>query len=580
MRNFALLACMLIASLLPAWARADDDQAPICADAEFVAAFNSAVELQALIDAPVADAAELMARGQTLLAFRQDKISPLPDCAEAIAIRRLLLQMSGDALARDALRLAPVPDQANPYLQRPDDQSRVDGAVSAMLGQDRSLALSPEDRVLPACADGQLNALERATDDLLALRMPAEASVAAIDRLLEWREADLPGLPYCDESQDLTRALNVAATDSAAQLAMELASLAGLFIPFADMLEESVADLTRWLGGRRAATAILSGAARSSIARDSQLPACATSQRADLRMSLLPDGDALLARSAAARTIDDLLDYSGDIVAFRDRRLAQLPFCAEAFYARWWLAEALADAITRQTLRLLTPGSVNLFFDEGAPGYADSRQALDRLAEALLLPARPASPGSSQCDQPELLSLVVYLLPEFWEFSRGALTAAYPEEAFDLVAPSYAMRQLLWEHLPRCQEALEIGLAMRAIAADALTMLVMELAGAPAGNIPYLGPIARDMRALFDGLSAFVSPCGSAAGGAGEYYVVAENIANVRDCGATNCGIVTTVSRGQQVNVLDDLGSWYEITLPSCETGFMAGFLLSKTPPG
>ena len=289
---------------------------------------------------------------------------------------------------------------------------------------------------------------------------------------------------------------------------------------------------------------------------------------------------ALLERDAAKA---DLANYGAAQIAFRQSRLAQLPNCEEAFALRWFSMEALADV----SLRLAVNGGRSASPIENLPdavGDSEARVAnlwtnLEDLLAHGQRKLRQGKTAASTCSDADELFLLSYLLPVFWEFTDAALTISQPDEVAALVNQSYAFRQLLWAHLPRCDDALAMGLLMQAIAADTVAMLALELAGLPAAEIPYLPMISRDMERLFDRIGEFYSACGTVHGATMTYYVTAANIANVRACASTTCNIVTTASRGQRLDVVDDLSNWYEILLPNCETAFIAGFLASQTPP-
>ena len=63
------------------------------------------------------------------------------------------------------------------------------------------------------------------------------------------------------------------------------------------------------------------------------------------------------------------------------------------------------------------------------------------------------------------------------------------------------------------------------------------------------------------------------------YYVTANQGANIRSCASTSCAIVATAQFGAGITVLDDSADWYEVRLEDGGTGFIAGFLTSKTRP-
>lgn len=588
MRRFVILVILILMCLAPA-SLADESELPICAGGEFRDAFNAIVEHQLLIDEPVSSMGDLQRLSAALLEKRRDHAAQLPICADAIAIQRLLIQLGGDFLARSALEFANLPASENPYLLRlPDAQARIKDLLSTMLGIDRSDAPPPAERDLPACAPDDMNLLADAAAAFLELEpakgegaTPAE-TIDAIDRLLHWREVHIPPLPLCAESIDLIQALSAASTDSATAKAFSYGGVSAARNPFPPLLDTSIATVTSWL--KQWSAAVLSQAAGSSplSARDGRLPPCAPSDLPAEFKELRSEYFALLERADA---IVDLADYGEAQIAFRESRLANLPNCEEAFALRWFSAETLADFARRDAVDRDAPAAT---IDSLSSAIADSKARAeslwvileDLLADAARRSGEASAAAAPECSDADHVFLFSYLVPEFWEFTDAALMISQAQDVAALADQSYALRQLLWTHLPRCDDALEIGLLMRAIAADTNAMLRLELAGVAVGEIPYLQKIARDMDRLFDWIGEFFSTCGGINGATLTYFVIAENIANVRACASTNCSIVTTASRGQRLDVVDDLSNWYEIVLPNCETAYIAGFLASQTPPG
>ncbi|MCY3798447.1 MAG: SH3 domain-containing protein [Chloroflexi bacterium] len=586
MRRFAIMLGIIVLCLSPS-SLADDSALPLCADEEFLKFFNMIVEHQIEFDADITKASMLRRVSRAQMERREAYTSELPMCADAIAIQRLLIQLSGDALGRAALESAGLPAGDNPYFLRlPDSQARIEDLLSTMLGVDRSAAPPPLQRELPACGMADLSLLVVAAAEFLDLdpssgegANPAE-SLDSINRLLQWREENIPLLPLCAESIDLAQALSAASTDSAAAKAFNYAGLSAERNPFPPLLKAGVATVTNWLDQWSAAVVSQASAAPSSSIGGGRLPPCAPSDLPAGIEALKFEYAALLERDAAKA---DLANYGAAQIAFRQARLAQLPNCEETFALRWFSMEALADV----SLRLAVDAGSSASPIENLPDAAgDSEVRVANLwtnLEDLLAHGqrklRQGQTAASTCSDADELFLLSYLLPVFWEFTDAALTISQPEEVAALVNQSYAFRQLLWKHLPRCDDALAMGLLMRAIAADTVAMLALELAGLPAAEIPYLPKISRDMERLFDRIGEFYSACGTVHGATMTYYVTAANIANVRACASTICNIVTTASRGQRIDVVDDLSNWYEIVLPNCETAFIAGFLASQTPP-
>ena len=572
-------------------AQADVQHPVICTNDEFLTFFNMIVDFQVEFDGTIANASELKLATEAQIKYRDARLSQLPSCADAIIIQRLLIQLSGDSLARAALELADAPADKNPYLaQLDDDQQRINSRVTAMLGIDRSEAQPPAQRRFPACAPEDLARLDDAAAAFLALYQSASAatkpaeSLDAIQRLLRWREDIAPSLRLCAESIDLIHALSAAATDTAAYEAFEYAGVSARGNPFPQLVSAGIAKVMDWRDQQQIALAAQAASSAANYQGQGALPSCAADALSATKDALLFGFAALIHRIDEVDSVVDALAFSQDAAAFRESALARLPLCAEALDARWAIDEVFADVPARAALaealgatparRLRSAMQVNRLRLESAlsklegANADDARGVMTRRGE-----------GAPKCGDGDHIIVFSYFIPKFWQLTDMALRTADAEEAFDLIAQSYEFRRLLWDYLPRCDDALEMGLLMRSLAADAAGVLALELAGAPALRIPQLRNIGRDMEAFFERISGFYSTCGNVNGEAKTYFVVAENIANIRSCASTNCHIVTAYTRGQRLDVVDDMNSWYQIVLPTCETAYIAGFLASQTPP-
>ncbi|MCY4063230.1 MAG: SH3 domain-containing protein [Chloroflexi bacterium] len=587
MRRLAFILCIIMLSLSPA-SLADDSALPLCADDEFLKFFNMIVEHQIEFDAGISNASMLHRVSRAQMESREAYMSQLPMCADAIAIQRLLIQLGGDALARAALELADLSADENPYLQRlPGDQARIEGLLSTMIGVDRSGATPSDQRGLRACEADDWALLENAAAELQDLSNSTReeshpvATLAAIDRLLRWREKNIPGLPACAESIDLIQALSAVATDAAATQAFTYGGVSPERNPFPPLLEASMATVISWQ--EQLATKRSSQAAR--IFSGNQLPACAPDELSEAFDSLRTESAALLEQAASVDSSANLIDFGAAQIAFRETRLAQLPMCAEAFAWRWWMVEALADAALRSAIAVGAPYSIATGHrstmsdnaERASSARADLKDALEGVS--LARAARRSNAAAPACSDADHVFLFAFLAPAFWKLTDAALAISQPQEVSPFIDQSFAFRRLLWENLPRCADTLEAGILMQAVAADFVAMLALELAQTPVTDIPYLPSIASDINRFFQWADQFTSTCGSLNGGTTTYYVVAENIANIRSCASTSCAITTTAQRGQRLDVVDDKSNWYEIVLPSCDTAFIAGFLASQTPP-
>ena len=588
-RWLAVFVQFMLLFISPA-ALAEEESLPNCTDAEFLDYFYLIVEHQTEFGSEITNASMLRFVSLAQMERRDAYQSQLPTCSDAAEIQRLLIQLGGDALARAALDLTGLPSEDSPYHQRlPSDQARIETLLASLLGVDRSSALPPAQRDLIACVSVDWTRLADAAAVLLDIARPksdqaspAEA-LAAIDQLLLWREDNIAALPECAESIELVQALSAVATDAAAAYAFDYGGVSAERNPFPSRLQAGIARVTDWQDQHPIAGASSVGAASSVAQPAYQLPDCADPALSDEVGSLQSDFAALINRADSADTIAELAALGQAQIAFRQHSLVPTPLCAQAFEWLWWASEALADAILRSAI---ASGATDTGAAQHAPTMASNKErALSswlRLNGALGSPATspPArSDAAPACPDADKIFLFTYLAPEFGKLTDAALRISQPGDVADFIDQSYAFRRLLWENLPRCADAVEIGRLMRSVAADTVAMLALELAGAPAWGIPYLPQIVSNMEAIFNRTEDFISPCGSISGATATYYVAAENFANIRSCASTSCEIVTTADRGQRLDVLEDLSTWYEVVLPNCETAYIAGFLVSLTPP-
>ena len=155
-------------------------------------------------------------------------------------------------------------------------------------------------------------------------------------------------------------------------------------------------------------------------------------------------------------------------------------------------------------------------------------------------------------------------------------------DLYALFDHSFAFRDRLWRELPRCQEALEIGMVMQQVAGDWVALMSVDASEAAVEGNPYLAELERDMAlviGLRQALSTRSEEIGIAAVGGKTYYVTANPYVNIRSCAATSCDIVATAQNGEALTVIDDSKDWYEVRLDNGETAFIAGFLVSINKP-
>ena len=548
-RSVCLLYILAICLLAAPFARAQDTP-PICAQDEFTALFNLAVDYQLRFSEPLADLEALMTFSQQYASDRLAAIATLPHCAEALDIGALLVQLGGDYAASAALQLAGTPTDANPFLRSPAAM-QLQSRLADMIGRDRTDAPAPSQRQLPACAQEELDRYETAAADLSGLLAEGtapdsyESLAAALENRLNFRAQRLADLPWCAEAIGLAQTMNAAVTDSASGLSFAFVGVSQAQNPFAALLEAGMAQI----GNIQMAPASPAAPPTTTVAAppvmQSSLAPCSLAQLDATRQAIA---------SAYPATFESLegVPRAQAHLDFRQTVLLRLPICREAFSASWWLDEWL-----------------------GAPTDT-AKSRLDRALANLSKDDAPSAAGSQPCSAANLRFIAVYIAPAFHSLMRQAFALTDKDQTAALTAASVDFRALLRGHLPRCDEAARLAKQMRAIAADFPVMLAMESAGMSAIDIPYTLAMPGALAQLADDLREFNATLG--IGESRTWFVNVNGYANVRSCGSTSCGVVAVVARGDPLDVLDDSGEWYEIRLPSGGTGFIAAFLASDTP--
>ena len=373
--------------------------------------------------------------------------------------------------------------------------------------------------------------------------------------------------------------MSAAATDSAAAYALA-AVVDNPDNPFASLTDGHIVRLQYWQSPTGRELSVPSGATIAS----SGLPACSPDELAQARDKLMPEFATLLETASRVSDVGELQQYSEAYLRFRATQLAELPLCAEAFSVGWDARQLLGGLATWAALNLVDAANeANMLSEALSADSVNVSKAIDGLASRLAgingLSSRAPVATLHMCSRTEFLFLAHYLLPVFDGFSQAALSLQSPEGLPALVERSLELRDLLWLELPRCAEALEVGLVMRRVAADLVALIGLEATGIPAIDVPYLNGVAADLTWLAAQINEFSGDLGSPAPGGTPYYINAERGANIRGCASTDCPVVATVLAGDTVFVTDATGAWYQLNLPDNQTGYIASFLLSSTPP-
>ncbi len=585
MRRIAVplpLYCFLILLAVAGPVQTQTYELPPCTRAEFRTIFDQIAENQLEFGMTISSVDDLLDFARTRIENREDDPPDAPLCADAFAYQRLIAELTGDFIGRTALELGDVPAVENPYrLHLESDQERIEDLAARMLNIDRSKAPPPSERSTSKCARDQLIELEDMLAEFLTLlgADPAE-TIPAIDALLRWRDEHISQAPMCSAGIELVLLLSAVATDAAAMHA--LATVApDEEHPYESPLAENEDRLREWRTQLEERRARYSAESSTTYAA---LPACSLTELADAYDKLMPEYTDLLQRGRQTTSASDLQGYSEAYIDYRRTNLAHLPACAEAFAAAWEVRQLLGDLISGAAQDMLaTPASDDPFSDRLEEGSEQAARMIDSMASQLedaggALGATVVETAAA-CNRAELLLLGAYLLPEFRDFGEAALSTVNSDGVFKLTDRSLYFRDMLWRELPRCAEAIELGLVMRRVAADFIAMLWLEAADLPVDEIPQLQAVIEDMTWLLVRAEEIDAGSAAAVSSGKTYYISAGRGANIRACGSTDCAIVTTLPNGQKIDVADDSGAWYQVNLPNNQVGYIASFLVSNSPP-
>ena len=237
----------------------------------------------------------------------------------------------------------------------------------------------------------------------------------------------------------------------------------------------------------------------------------------------------------------DLAAYEQAQLDLLESSLEPLPLCAELFEFNWLARQLLADKAAWAASQVLGYDATNNPFASQLGDTGNAMLSWIDNAEALLesddrtVPQALEEQQATACRPGEVLLVISYLAPEFRKFVSAGRDM---EDLYALFGHSRDLRERLWQDLPRCREALEIGLVMQQVSGDWIAMLTFDIAGADSDDtVPYLAQVRSGID-RFDKLSEGLSH--DSPRPARIYTVTANPYANIRSCAATSCSIIAT----------------------------------------
>ena len=593
MRRLLLISLFLSFTLVPA-AGGQDSRFIRCSEYEVLVLLNSLIDFEIFDFSPIETIDDIERRAANLLEARESSYALLPLCAEAIAMQRRAIMLKGDLVGQTALRLAGVAADDNPYMIRFPNLLEDDKSLALeMISGDREEDIQTDDRGALWCSSAELAALDALAADFEAALSKSEAGAGAnglraVDQILSWRIDNMPTLPECSAAIELGFLLSKATADAGAQFALRYAEVAPEANPYSATLSEARASLASWRDILKLRHGSYASGLVVALGPESQLPACSAEQIASAFEII--DGEVmdLLASAQYIDNTDELVDFANAHMAIRDGFLSQAPICSEVFEGAWRTRQALGDTLAKAASELLGYYGQRNPFEKQATRKTAQLNLWRRNMKAHLADIddsfQPAPVGSEApaCRDGEIAYMIAYLFNDYAGFTSAAYSRETADDLFALFEHAFDFRETLWRHLPRCRQALKIGLLMREVAGDWVAMLSMDYNDIDPEAIPYLARLRDNLDAYSDlRLELMRSSESDATAVVDEryYYVTANPYVNIRACASTSCDIVATARYGEGFAVIDDSSDWYEVRMDDGSTAFIAGFLMSKTKP-
>ncbi|MCY3780367.1 MAG: hypothetical protein OXG78_08680 [Chloroflexi bacterium] len=251
-------------------------------------------------------------------------------------------------------------------------------------------------------------------------------------------------------------------------------------------------------------------------AQSSGFPACSATELAFV-LELRSEYDALLdSLSVDNNSIDPAIAYSTAQIEWRDNLWTSLPPCAEAIDAAVLMSQISSDLGAMVALRHMgISPSLNrykdrLYFEGNQRDRLNARlEEIAALIESGERPAEPA-PGERQlarCAGEEIQSLQDVLRTNE-DLIASAMEIRSSGALLDYIAEKLDWRDQVWENLPPCAEAVEVGQLMSQVANDSAAALAFRYADVPKDKNPFDGIWQDGLNRLGDWLGIMLEKTG------------------------------------------------------------------------
>ena len=460
--------------------------------------------------------ADFSAYIKSYFTWREDMRLQMPLCAEIFEIALLMNQNASNQVARAALdRALQVEGQStkeNPFVFEEYGDGNLPDQLTARLEMteakpDDAGWDSPEEPGLPPCTDAELEIFYAEVFDRYFAQIEIivrDTSLAnlleIIDEQLPWRAGVWASLPACKDMYALTWLLTQNASDMVVLFAFDLAHMKAQF----DLYNEETARVSATIA--EMSPAFLGEAVPDVALPDTALPGCARSQVMGF-VDVIIEYAELSAVAAEVASVDDVFAFGRRQYAWREKRLSNLPRCAEAFELGLLFDQSSGDVVLAMALLLVGVDQ------EDIPHMA-ALQAGSAKMSALVTPILQGERAASewprplpfrQCSDAQLALITDEIEPEYWEIMEASAAAETYEDLLRLGEMQIAFRESVWRRLPACEQAYDIAWLMYRVTGDDVLTWALLAAGAAEDEIPYSAPVRANMRRLTDMLIAIES---------------------------------------------------------------------------
>ena len=591
MRSLLYIGLISLLGFLPV-SKGQESNLPPCTIEELAAGYDLVPGYETLqaMALQIKTFDDLFAYSKAQIEWRVKAWAALPLCAE---LHPLGLQMSENSdafVSAILLDIIGVSREDNPYVEMlyggvDTLQTRANAIESAI--QNAPATEQPEaGSGLKRCTDAQLQSLlDSVIPEFQGLGAAGFETIEAettseivqyLEAMIAWRGELWASLPLCAEAFDLGLFMFNYASDISKISILDYAEVSRGSNPYQSEFFRGLVRFTEFMDWLEVA-----GRGYYKL-----LPCSEFTIDIALYDILQEQGD--LARNPGD-TIEDLAAYGVSHIEWRERlwsRLPTLPGCAEAFETA-----LLSVQITGDGAAFASIARIVYDFMEIAQPYLDRVAAAEnRLVEldsSLALVWKTES-GSAANSLPSCLSADIDAMSGsvsgFFDLVEQGSAVATEDDLIIYIKSQFAWRDGLWSALTGCAEVFEIAMLMLQTAGDLAIKSAFDLAGVPADANPYPAQISHSLSLIEQWRGVTRTLAGETAQEeqsiASEiYYVTAKPYANIRSCASTNCEVVATARKGEALAVIDDSGDWFVLRLDDGQTAFIAGFLMSETPP-